>query len=196
MDSFLPNTSKVLLGILAAAFLLFVVALAIIYSNQVTYAINVDNEASRYQQEYALLSRYESTKISIAYTEVLNAAYVISEKTRPVIVVDDEFWCMNDPQSDNSLLRFPLPVNELIADFGLNMNQSFTPNGMRGLWASVPYQAGEDQSTYKKVSEWLANKSRTNSRLSFKGEVLRNDSGTAYAIVFIYQANQTPAGCL
>jgi len=183
MDNFLPQSAKILLGILAAAFLLGVVVVALLYINDVVDTVNRDREAARFQREYASLRRYHGE--NIAYTEVLNAIYIKSSRNLPVLVVPNGFWVTNNPINgtalpNNRLLRFPLPANPL------GPLPETPPAGVQWMWTGMPLIPADDQSQYRAISMWLANISRPNSGLVFTGSVLRNDSGVPYAIVFRY----------
>ena len=193
MDSFLPNTAKVLLGILAAAFLLAVVVIALLYMEEVTTTVNRDQEAARFQQEYASLRRFQGE--DIAYSEVLNAIYLLSQSNRPVIITT-QAWFHEHTVNRNrfeigtaSLLRFPLPSTEIRNEFfgfGVPATTNFVPpNGLHGIWDGIQYDPATEQSRFRDVAEWLANRSRPNG-LVFTGHILRNESGIAYAIVFTY----------
>jgi hypothetical protein len=195
VDSFLPQTARVLLGILAAAFLLAVVVVALLYVEDVVASINQDQEAARYQREYASLRRFEGNRI--AYTEVLNALYAHSLPERPVIVVPQAWWNQHNPDTGtlaaaNRLLRFPLPIAAIRADFFPGhpaideTNVVFSPASTCGIWDGIQYNAALHESMFRETSEWLANQSRANSGLVYTGHIIRNESGVPYAIVFVY----------
>ena len=193
MDSFLPSTAKVLLGLLAAAFLLSVIVIALLYMEEVTETVNRDAEAARFQQEYASLRRFAGDEVS--YTEVLNAIYTISQSERAVMVTTTEWFNHHTITHDRmavgtlSFLRFPLPVLEIRDEwFGVNAPATvdfLPPDVAFGLWRGMTYDPALEQSMFRDIALWLADISR-NDGLVFTGHVLRNDAGTAYAIVFVY----------
>ena len=212
MDTFLPNKALFLLGILAAAFLLGLIVVALLYVGEVTASVNRDAEAARFQQEYASLRRFQGDRI--AYTEVLQAIYIISTDTLPVIVTTDD-WFDNHyinrlAVGTASLLRFPLPTQEIRLSPGwgpMNPDDNFSvpvgvpPTSQHGIWEGMAYNPNivPGMSDFRIIAEWLADISRyqppiilpppfdpLTRGLTFRGHVLRNDSGVAYVIVFTY----------
>jgi len=138
MDSFLPNIGKMLLGVLAATFLLTVVVIALIYVEDVTAAVNRDREAARFQQEYASLRRFQGNEI--AYTEVLNAVYILSTPERPVIIATNEWFAANNLGPVGAgLIRFPLPVQELRNNFFGGVHPIPVPSTVNSMFGATHF---------------------------------------------------------